>query len=59
MHPSSRSVGFCSGWDRDSHLLGFYLILISALEHIRYPVMSSPDVRNVSTLISSFGDIIA
>ena len=58
LHPISRSVGFFLGWDGDSNFLGFYLILISALEHIRYLMTSSPDVRNMSNAVSSFGDIV-
>ena len=59
LHPSYWYLKLCaSGRDRDSHLLGFYLILISELEHIRYLITSSTDVRNISTVISSFGDIV-
>ena len=47
-----------SGWDGDIHFLGFNLILIPALAHIMYLITSSPDVRNASTAISFFGDIM-
>ena len=49
-------MGLCVGWYGDEYFLGIYLILISALEHIMYMMTSSPDVRNVSTVISSFYD---
>ena len=59
LHPISRTLGLCaSGWDRNSHFLGFYLIFISALEDIRYLMTYSPDARKVSNTISSFGDIV-
>ena len=38
--------------------IGFYLILIFALEHIRYLMNYNPDVRTMSSLISYFDDII-
>ena len=57
LSPITRSVVFCVGWDGDSHLLGFNLILISALENIRYLMTYSPDISNISTVISSSGDI--
>ena len=34
------------------------MILIYALKHIRYMMTSSPDVRNKSTVITPFGDIV-
>ena len=59
LHPRFRYLNLCaSGWGGDSHLLGFYLILNSALEYIRYLMISSPDVRNMSTIISFFGDTL-
>ena len=59
LHPIPQSLGLCDdGWDGDIHFLRFYLILIYALEHIRYVVTSSLDVRNMFTLIFSFGDIV-
>ena len=52
-------LGLCdSGWDGDRFFLGFYLILMSVLEHIRYLVTSSTDIRNIYTVIYSFGDIV-
>ena len=41
-----------------SHFLVFDLILISALEYIRYMMMYSTDVRIMSTVIYSFCDIV-
>ena len=58
LHTISRSVGLCSGWDVYSHFLGFYLIWIYALEHIRYLMTSSTDASNMSSVIFSFGDIV-
>ena len=58
LHPNYQSVGLCDGRYRDINLLGFYLILIYALENIRYIMMSCSDVSNKSTIISSFGDIV-
>ena len=49
-------MGLCVGWDVDRHLLGFYSILVSALEHIRYLMASIPDVWNMSTVRYSFGN---
>ena len=57
LHPIAQSVGFYDGRDRDIHFLRFYLILISALENIRYLMTYSPDISNISTVISSSGDI--
>ena len=52
LHSSSQNLGFCTaGWDGDRHILGFYLISISALEHIRYLIISSTDVRDMPTII--------
>ena len=51
-------MGFCVGWEVDSHFLGIYLILILALEHIRYLIASSTDVSNMSTAIFSFDNIV-
>ena len=51
-------MGFYVGWYRDSHFLVFFLILISALKYIRYMMTYSTDVRNVFTVISSFGDLV-
>ena len=36
----------------------FDLILIYAHEYIRYMIMSITDVRNISTVIYPFGDIV-
>ena len=58
LHPMPRSIVLFIGWDGDSHLLGFYLILISALEHIIYLMTYGPDARNIPTVISSIGDIV-
>ena len=59
IHPSYQPLVFCDdGWDGDIHILSFYLILISALEYIRYVMTSIPDVSNVFTLIFSFGVIV-
>ena len=58
LHPIYQSLGLWdAGWDGYSHLLGFYLKLISTLDNIRYLVTSSPSVSNMSTVISYFGDI--
>ena len=51
-------MGLCVGWEVDSHFLGIYLILILALEHIRYLIASSTDVSNMSTAIFSFDNIV-
>ena len=58
-HPSSRYLELCAGgWDGDINFLGFDLILIYELEHIRYLMTSSSYVRNISTIISSFDNIV-
>ena len=51
-------MGFYVGWYGDIHFLVFFLILISALKYITYMMTYSTDVRNVFTVISSFGDIV-
>ena len=47
-----------AGWYGDIHFLGFYFILIYALENIRYLMTYSLDVSNISTAIDYFGDIV-
>ena len=54
----NRSMGSCVVWDGDIHFLLFYFILISTLENIRYLMTYIPDISNMSTVISSFGDIL-
>ena len=58
LHPISRSVGLGVGWYEDIHFLKFYSILISALEYIRYLITSGRDVRNMSSVISSFDYVV-
>ena len=59
LHPSSRAVGLCASMcDGDIYFLVFYLVLISVLEHIRYMMTYSPNVSNMSVVISFFGDIV-
>ena len=47
-------MGLCVWWGLDRHLLGFDLILISVMEHIRYMMTSSTDVRIMFAVISSY-----